>query len=210
MRNVCPDQDWMISYAPSSVAYIYKGGFHNVSLAEIPSLTDENYCQKIRNTSSFFKIASLDLESISNFPAVSTNLPVDKSVIANISLQQQMKDDYKSHNLIAAKGAYVYNHRLNVYGISETLFDGFGLSMFPEGCRFFVNLDDSEKSLGINKIVTVIETTEGQKIVEKSVSIWNINRAGLFNSMKFYPDSRATKMVFFCTLINTSGEAWTI
>lgn len=60
MRNVCPDQDWIISYAPSSGAYIYKGGFHNVSLAEIPSLTDENYCQKIRNTSSFFKIASLD------------------------------------------------------------------------------------------------------------------------------------------------------
>lgn len=206
MRNVCPDQDWIISYAPSSGAYIYKGGFHNVSLAEIPSLTDENYCQKIRNTSSFFKIASLDLESISNFPAVSTNLPVDKSVIANVSLQQQMKDDYKSHNLITAKGAYVYNHRLNVYGISETLFDGFGLSMFPEGCRFFVNLDSSENQLSINKIVTVIETAEGQKIVEKNVSIQNINRAGLFNSMKFYPDSRATKMVFFCTLKNTSGQ----
>lgn len=171
--------------------------FCGIAMVNVPSTDDETYCKKIADTSTFYKIASLDLENPDDFPLVETELKIDKSVLENLALQQQMKDDYKSHNEIYPDGVFVYNHRVNAYNIREKLFNGFDSSMFPIGNYFFpfYGLGNND-TISVRKIVTVIETTEGRKIVE-CIKNFNMDLLGLANTSKFYPDSRATQMVFF-------------
>lgn len=173
---------------------------------EFPKLSDKEYQRKLKNTSAFYKISSLKVSELKEAKAL-TDLPVDESQVYQVSLQEQMKDDYKTHNLLNAKGSYVYNHRLNLCGVTEKLMEGFSRNvMFPHS-RYLYLEGDFANLFHINKIVTVLNTTSGVKYVEKIME----KNAGdemegfiLCNLVKFYPDSRAEKMVFFCT--NNNNE----
>ena len=115
-----------------------------------------------------------------------------------------MKDDYKTHNSLFAQGGYVYNHRLNLYGMKEKLFQGFsGYVMLPG--QYSLKYDDSTNYQGlrykIQKIVVSLNTTSGTKYVESSDKFFSrqdIDGFMIGNLVKFYPDSRADKMAIFC------------
>lgn len=104
---------------------------------ELPEITEEEYFGRIRNASSFFKLASMPIGQGEIAYGRFHELEFDPSILKNITVQEQMQDDYKTHNRIIPidenhGGMYVYNHRLNVYGISELLFNGFSAeTMFP-------------------------------------------------------------------------------
>ena len=164
---------------------------YGVITVNIPSLSDSAYADKIKNTSALYKVASLQVDELST--AYQAEVPVDKSAVYNISTQEQMKDDYKTHNSLFAKGTYAYNHRLNLYGMSEKLFSGFSPSeMFPYPSNFY-----NGSSVTISQIVVQLKTTEGFKYVECSGSNIKTELYTLINMPKFYPDSRAEKMIIF-------------
>lgn len=167
-----------------------------------PSLSVDAYRNKLKNTSAFYKVCSLKISDLTNY--TTKKLPVDKNAVYQVSLQEQMKDDYKTHNSLFAKGSYVYNHRLNLYGMKEKLFQGFnGSVMFPG--QYILKYDDSTDNLmyryKIQKIVVSLNTTSGTKYVESSDKFFSrqdIDSFIISNLVKFYPDSRADKMAIFC------------
>lgn len=164
---------------------------YGVITVNIPSLSDSAYAAKIKNTSALYKVASLQVDELST--AYQEEVPVDKSAVYNISTQEQMKDDYKTHNSLFAKGTYAYNHRLNLYGMSEKLFSGFSpFEMFPYPSDFY-----NGSNVSISQIVVQLKTTEGFKYVECSGSNISTELYTLINMPKFYPDSRAEKMIIF-------------
>lgn len=165
-----------------------------------PSLSQDAYRNKLKNTSAFYKVCSLKLSDLAICSA--KKLPVDKNAVYQVSLQEQMKDDYKTHNSLFAQGGYVYNHRLNLYGMKEKLFQGFnGCVMLPG--LYTLKYDDSIDDLRykIQKIVVSLNTTSGTKYVESSDKFFSRQDIDVFmisNLVKFYPDSRADKMAIFC------------
>lgn len=170
--------------------------------AYFPSLSEDAYRNKLKNTSTFYKVCSLKISDLTNY--TTKKLPVDKNAVYQVSLQEQMKDDYKTHNSLFAQGGYVYNHRLNLYGIKEKLFQGFnGYVMLPG--LYILKYDDSTDNqkyrYKIQKIVVSLNTTSGTKYVESSDKFFSrqdIDGFMIGNLVKFYPDSRADKMAIFC------------
>lgn len=167
-----------------------------------PSLSVDAYRNKLKNTSAFYKVCSLKISDLTNY--TTKKLPVDKNAVYQVSLQEQMKDDYKTHNSLFAQGSYVYNHRLNLYGMKEKLFQGFNGSVMLPG-QYILKYDDSEGKeiyrYKIQKIVVSLNTTSGTKYVESSDKFFSRQDIDVFmisNLVKFYPDSRADKMAFFC------------
>lgn len=167
-----------------------------------PSLSVDAYRNKLKNTSAFYKVCSLKISDLTNY--TTKKLPVDKNAVYQVSLQEQMKDDYKTHNSLFAKGSYVYNHRLNLYGMKEKLFQGFnGWVMLPGLCilKYDDNTDNQKYRYKIQKIVVSLNTTSGTKYVESSDKFFSRQDIDVFmisNLVKFYPDSRADKMAIFC------------
>lgn len=167
-----------------------------------PSLSVDAYRNKLKKTSAFYEVCSLKISDLTNY--TTKKLPVDKNAVYQVSLQEQMKDDYKTHNSLFAQGSYVYNHRLNLYGMKEKLFQGFnGCVMLPG--LYILKYDDSTDHLKyrykIQKIVVSLNTTSGTKYVESSDKFFSrqdIDGFMIGNLVKFYPDSRADKMAIFC------------
>ena len=165
---------------------------------KFPTLADDVYKKRLKNTSSYFKVCSININELKSVSGV--ELPVDKNAVYQISLQEQMKDDYKSHNILYAKGSYVYNHRLNLYGVKERLFAGFNDNvLLPQAEFLFGTKKTADPYLRISKIVVRLNTTSGIKYVEKAGKYQTVytQRSLICNASKFYPDSRADKMVMW-------------
>ena len=165
------------------------------AVVKFPGLSQDAYKNKMENASSFFKVCSInieDLEYTDNAP-----LPVNKDSVYQVSLQEQMKDDYKTHNMLTAEGGYVYNHRLNLFGLREKLFRGFGGdTLFPlsESMSSFL-FSKNANFYQIRYVCVELNTTSGKKVVESEFSTKYIEGKLLVNASKFYPDSRATRMI---------------
>ncbi len=115
-----------------------------------------------QNISAFYKICSLPIDNLTK--VANKELPVDKAAVYQVSLQEQMQDDYKTHNFLTAKGSYVYNHRLNLFGVQEHLMSGFSRKvMFPKG-NYLRSSGNFYSHLIIKKIVTELHTTSRHKI----------------------------------------------
>lgn len=186
------------------LSLIYESGSNKIGDTSVyfPSLSQDAYRNKLKNTSAFYKVCSLKISDLTNY--TTKKLPVDKNAVYQVSLQEQMKDDYKTHNSLFAQGGYVYNHRLNLYGMKEKLFQGFsGYVMLPG--LYILKYDDSTDNqkyrYKIQKIVVSLNTTSGTKYVESSDKFFSRQDIDVFmisNLVKFYPDSRAEKMAIFC------------
>lgn len=193
--EIYPPSYYQINRGPVLEQWVRDNGANSfITTVRFPTISQDAYNNKLRNTSAFYKVASLPVSEIKE--RNSSELPIDKTAIYNISLQEQMKDDYKTHNLLTANGGYVYNHRLNLFGITEKLFSGFSRrTMFPSAATLYYK----RELRTITKIVTVLNTTSGKKYVEQeSGSNKNyIQEYMIINLPKFYPDPRAEKMVIF-------------
>lgn len=187
-------QSWMSGWIKNGDATVRS----NV-IFDIPMLSDEAYTQKIRDTSTFYKIKSFQLTD--SFSTSWRDMEYDKSVIPYITTQEQMTDDYKTHNLLrpvgTGGGMYAYNHRLNVFGCREILFNGFHLDDM-------VNVVSSTAITGwksVALVVVEIDTDDGKKYVETYPGSV-LPTYSICNTPFFYPDARATRMVMFDTSRN--------
>lgn len=195
-----------------------KGKSYGMVSVRFPKKSDDDYNNQLssagngdtseandQNISAFYKICSLPIDNLTKVD--NKELPVDKAAVYQVSLQEQMQDDYKTHNFLTAKGSYVYNHRLNLFGVQEHLMSGFCRKvMFPKG-NYLRKVGYFNSQLIIKKIVTELHTTSGTKYVENVLEEDFTDRIEPFmlaNLVKFYPDSRAKKMVFFCTTVDSA------
>lgn len=195
-----------------------KGKSYGMVSVRFPKKSDDDYNNQLssagngdtseandQNISAFYKICSLPIDNLTK--VANKELPVDKAAVYQVSLQEQMQDDYKTHNFLTAKGSYVYNHRLNLFGVQEHLMSGFSRKvMFPKG-NYLRTVGLFNSQLIIKKIVTELHTTSGTKYVENVLEEDSNDRIESFmlaNLVKYYPDSRAKKMVFFCTTVDSA------
>lgn len=195
-----------------------KGKSYGMVSVRFPKKSDDDYNNQLssagngdtseandQNISAFYKICSLPIDNLTKVD--NKELPVDKAAVYQVSLQEQMQDDYKTHNFLTAKGSYVYNHRLNLFGVQEHLMSGFSRKvMFPKG-NYLRKVGYFNSQLIIKKIVTELHTTSGTKYVENVLEEDFTDRIEPFmlaNLVKYYPDSRAKKMVFFCTTVDSA------
>lgn len=193
--EIYPPSYYQINRGPVLEQWVRDNGANSfITTVRFPTISQDSYNNKLRNTSAFYKVASLPVSDLQEKSY--EYLPIDKTAVYNITLQEQMKDDYKTHNLLTANGGYVYNHRLNLFGITEKLFSGFSRrTMFPSVATLYYKKDIRT----ITKIVTVLNTTSGKKYVEKTRNIEekSLQEYMIINLPKFYPDPRAEKMVIF-------------
>lgn len=202
------DANYSLGYGERKFQYATGDDTYGYVKVKFPATAEDTYRKKLLNSSSYFKVCSIPTNEIRT--KSSGELPVDKNAVYKVSLQEQMKDDYKTHNHLYAQGSYVYNHRLNLYGCKEKLFEGFSnLTLLPNASFIkkpvFNNpiFGNGEQSYSIKKIVVRLNTTSGTKYVEKEgfylagIFSGGMEQYMLCNCSKFYPDTRADKMVFF-------------
>ena len=196
---------------------------------DIPLLSEDEYVKKVRDCSNFFLLKSFNLGTdkieIPPFAAPLTFFELDynKDIVPNITSQEQMKDDYHTHTTMVLmennRGMYVYNHRVNLYGMKEKMFEGFSMRTmvnyatymdywgFRYGSNGFLPCDMGMHT--VEKIAVELNVGGERKWVVKTSAVNglydDICAFSLYNALPFYPDSRATKMVVYLELEN-SGE----
>lgn len=180
----------------------YYGSFFKTNLwgFDLPEYSESIYFDRIKNASAFFRLASFSIETIdTDFTTSFADLKFDKDVFKNITIQEQMTDDYKTHNILMPASEeygslYVYNHRLNVTGISEKLFMGFIPStMFPYAESGAAGMVD------VTSVVVWVNTTSGlRKLVINAPSgqPWTVPEWFMNEGYCFYPDDRAVFIAF--------------
>ena len=179
------------SYYAAEIKRTADGFTYQQGGLEIPMCTEAEFKEKIKTASTFFKLVSFKTEDLSNrVSSTFSDIPIENNIASNIVVQTQMKDDYKSHNQLIPiadekYGLYTYNHRLNVYGIAERLFEGFSPDIL------FPWMNSTEK---INKVIVTLNTDNGLKRVEKICNTPYIPDA--IKGYAFYPDARANSIAF--------------
>lgn len=89
----------------------------------------------IAETSLFYKVYSIPTsgafegfggQDVSTpYTIIDFNAALPKGILANITEQELMEDEYRSHHKISAKATYTYNNRLHLANITSTVFEGF-------------------------------------------------------------------------------------
>lgn len=167
---------------------------------DLPEYTETEHLDRIKNASAFFRLASFSIETIdTDITTLFAELKFDVTSLKHIELQEQMTDDYKTHNILMPASEeygclYVYNHRLNVCGISEKLFRGFSpLTMFPYAASGATGMVD------VTSVVVWVNTYTGlRKLILNAPtgSSWTIPAWYMNEGYCFYPDDRAIFMAF--------------
>ena len=84
---------------------------------------------KIRGTSLFYKVASINFSSIiSSGNSSRKELLIDDYALNTLQVREQMTDEYMTHDTLLPRYIYSYNSRLNIANVDRTLFDGFPMS----------------------------------------------------------------------------------
>lgn len=161
---------------------------------DLPECSEAELFDKIRNASSFFLLASLDINTVVSATSFQ-RLPFQPATLRHITTQQQMTDDYKSHNLLlpvgaaAQRHAHIYNHRLHLYGMAEQPFEGFPPEVLFPYCSSGENVSSVTVALKTNEGIQYLNTPR----VDSST---RVHDDLLMHGYKFYPDTRAVEMHF--------------
>lgn len=179
--------------------------YRNYFAFMLPEYSEDEHMYKIRNASTFYRVASYKTEELLGELTKSgggfCDIDLSAASLYDIVTQEQMTDDYKTHNLLLAETAekghlYTYNHRLHAYGISEQLFKGFS----PKCMFAYVDGSGNNQSTvyDIKEIdVFVKDGAEMKKV------LWG-NKSSILDKTpvldwqmdySFYPDARATNMI---------------
>lgn len=101
---------------------IYQTEGAKQDILRMPTANAAKIRETIESNSLFYKIKSLTFDELTT---VRTPITLKESILSTLLYQEQMTDDYNSHNTLAATTSYVYNARLNIADIKQKLFSGF-------------------------------------------------------------------------------------
>lgn len=91
---------------------------------DIPLFTEAEIKEKIESAGQFYKIASIPINKILD-NTERTKLKIPATTMETIVNQEQMTDDYDSHDVLYPKNSFNYNSRLNLANVNKLLFRGF-------------------------------------------------------------------------------------
>lgn len=159
-----------------------------------PTTKEERFSQ----TSTFYRLKSIKLEDLKAM-ADFADIDVKPNVVKNITSQERMKtDEFGSYSSYIPAGQYIYNNRLNIYGIYESLFSGFPVeNMLQQYVSGFVSglipMYQESGNVDITSVAVKIATNDGAIWVRRSCNVRvSRNMLGIFPM--YYPDSRAVMM----------------
>lgn len=144
-----------------------------------PTFEPDKIKQDILDCSSFYFLASI---KVGDLKSEFTEIKIEEGHLESIRARELMTDDYNSHDTVVAKSSFAYNNRLNLSGISSSLFQG-----FSPACQF--QWGNSETMIEVQTIVFV-KTDKGDIILSSpSTSLPKDSTFGYF----YYPNSKAYK-----------------
>lgn len=167
-------------------------------------LSEKKWQERLENQNAYYLLHRFDIRR--NELPESGLFPIDNNVLENIEAQEQMitstaPDDYRTHNDILAKTAYVYNNRINIMGIQEIPFEGFpAYCMMPAVDHSSLSWRRSVASVYTDPVVNIVDVIvrlqdeNGSVYVHKQHNIHNTSPYFLRNTFVFYPDTRAMEM----------------
>lgn len=183
----------------------------------LPEFSDKKISETIRNTSTFYKLRSIDTtEAIANI-GQRIELVIEDDYLQSLVSREVMSDDYLTHDKFAAEHSYAYNNRLNLSGVLRKPFRGFlGQSMFAwcTGHYEWGHIDNvidisPIQSSGYTMSVTVYIKENGKNyaVTASGLNVDNICRFLSFDKIigtkskrswgcyLFYPNVNAFKML---------------
>lgn len=155
----------------------------------IPTDPKADYNTRFKSVGNYFLLHTVNIANISSqITDTFSDVQFNASILANITTQRQMTDDYRSHYSIKPEGMFVYNHRLNAYAPTEKLVFPFDLLAMLQHCT------SGGIPVQYTAAYVVIATEAGSKVVQSGggsayVSNW------LISQWIAFPDSRATHIV---------------
>lgn len=84
----------------------------------LPEKDKNSMTKEIKSRSRFYLVKSLRISELSTSRTV---IEMDKSVIPTLSTRELMSDDYGTHSKLIPQGAFVYNNRVNIYGLRKDI-----------------------------------------------------------------------------------------
>ena len=124
----------------SSDAY-YIDGLHK---------NEKDYLSELLNNSSFFHLKSFSLDELNSGI---NNVDLDESTLANLSTSTAISkesDEYLEHDKLFPKGMYMYNNRLNLFGVSSEKYNFplYALTAYTNGIE---DTSESYSSIPVNE-----------------------------------------------------------
>jgi len=184
---------------------------------DLPKFSPERRAEEIKSASIFYKIGSIDTNTAYANRGTRVKLNIADDYLASLTTREVMTDDYLSHDKTSASFSYVYNSRLNLAGVSRTLFEGFSLNALFAHCSCGIpKITISNKACRITKDFTaedyevdtyIKENGETYKVTNKSSSkylpslppylssAYSTETAISWGTYIFYPNANAYKMV---------------
>ena len=83
-----------------------------------PMISEEEFSDKVRNTSLFWKVKSIPVDELKEASVVQ----IDGSVLQNLGVQERLEDEYLSHDRLVCEYSFVYNQRLNISNVRRAPF----------------------------------------------------------------------------------------
>lgn len=156
----------------------------------IPQKDETQLIKDIESSAQFYKYHSYTINeyiSLSENP-IFTDIPFDENTFKTITNQEKLDDssDYQSHDNIIADSAFIYNMRVNLYGIKRELFKGF----LPENMWSYTDNGNSKFTL----VTTIIQSDGSTKKVKATSNIDTLSDNSRFY---YYPDNNAVRMVAY-------------
>lgn len=90
---------------------------------ELPKVSSKTVVENIKTCRDFYLLRSINIEELVAHSR--KTIDIDEYFFRSLVNRQHMTDDYDSHDKLTAKAAFVYNQRLNLTGLTKSLFRGF-------------------------------------------------------------------------------------
>lgn len=103
----------------------------------LPEFSDDKVAETIRDTSTFYKLHTIDISELKASSSARTGIIVDDEYLQSLVARETLTDDYLSHDKLRASRSFGYNSRLNLSGVKRKLFDGF----YPASLLAYKNKD---------------------------------------------------------------------
>lgn len=170
----------------SSATTSYSAFINNCYCVEVPKRTADEITSDIRDTANFYLLHAYKVDELSSSLGI---VPVDDDYLQSLVNRERMDDDYDSHDTILPDSLLAYNSRLNMGGVSKTLFSGFRPYMLAQ-----YQADTTAGSVAERKAFVYIRMDDGVHVVEADDGSAVSNGEIVYF---FYPNARAFKAVVY-------------
>lgn len=169
-------------YRMSQAAWVNGQMNDAASYVPFPLREEREIIEDLKAVSVFYKIFELGTSVDTDGEFLKASSLIRDNVLVNLTSQEQLTDDYYSHNTMSADFTTTYNNRLLLAGVRRGFFKGF-TSFMP------YNKNTSHSITTENVYIRVwIKTDEGDRIIGKMFETDDI-----IGRYFFYPDPRAYK-----------------